>query len=120
MIGEFKKEVSPITKVMTYEKMGVAYNIKMPVSTFRGLIQILLIPWADPHYETRILVANRSIIGVSDGEFIKLEYNKVHISKLIQKGGKIRLCKNYRKSVIDRLLGKKLIIGIRDCRQLEV
>lgn len=101
------------------ELSGAEYNIMMPVNTWRGLAQTLFIPWRNPAYETHILVAHGKITAVVDGVFTQFVYDREHIRGLIKKGGVVRICNNYKKSYIDKLIGKNLILGLRDCRRLE-
>lgn len=106
-------------RIKQYEELGIAYNILMPVNTFRGLLQILFLPHKCPLYETRVLIADRKVTGIKNKEFQQFTYSRDYIKELIQNGGKIRECKNYRKNKVDRLIGKKMIIGLRDCKRLE-
>lgn len=118
-----KEEVNKLEQYRSidqYSQSGVIYNILMPVSTFRGLIQILLNPFANPLYETRILVAKQKITGIVNKRFIQMSYSESFVKSLIRKGGKVKLCKDYNSNKINSLIGKKLILGIRDCKRLEL
>lgn len=114
------KQDNILLSLKQLEKAGVAYNLLIPVNTYRGLLQILLVPWRNPRYETRILVADHKIVGVNRGKFVQKKYSYAEIIAMIDSGAKIRLCENYSKSKINALIGKKLILGIRDCRKLEI
>ena len=115
-----EKKENILLSLKQLEKAGVAYNLLIPVTTFRRLLQIILVPWQNPKYETRILVANHEIVGVSQGKFVKKKYTYSQILAMIDSGARIRLCDNYRKSKVEKLMGKRLILGIRDCRKLEL
>jgi len=91
----------------------------MPVNTFRGLLQILFLPHKNPLYETRVLVANNKITLIKNKKFVQIPYNYEH-AKSFMNTGKIRLCKNYSKAKIDRLIGRKMILGFMDCKMLEI
>lgn len=103
-----------------YQTAGVAYNIFMPVSTFRGLLQILFLPWKNPLYETRLLVARGKTIGVINNKFTELAYSETHVKSLIRKNGRIKPCRNYSNNKVKSLIGKRSRFFFKDCRQLEM
>ena len=102
------------------EESGVAINILLPVNTWRGLVQVLLLPWVNPLYETRLLVAGHKITYIKNKVFTQEDFNYKYINELISRGYKIRFTNNYKKKLVDGLIGKKLILGFRDCRKLEL
>lgn len=120
-IALIKKETdnTQLHRLKLYEMSGVAYNILLPVKTFRGLLQILFTPWHNPLYETRLLVAEHKIYGVKNKRFVKTDYNYEYVKALVNKGFKIKECHSYKKNAAEYLVGKKMIFGFRDCRRLD-
>lgn len=106
--------------IESYRVSGVAYNILMPVSTFRGLLQILFIPWNNPMYETRVLVARGKITGISDNKFTQAPYSESHIRSFIRKNGKVKACQNYSHKKVSNLISQKAWFFFKDCRKLEM
>lgn len=102
-------------------KTSNTFNVLLPVSTFRGLLQILF-TWNNPKYETRLLVNLPHIYSVRNNRFIREPHNQKTIEELMEKtGAKIKLLGSVDESEIikiDKLLGKRTFTGIRDCRRL--
>jgi hypothetical protein len=96
------------------------YNILFPVSTFRGLLQVLFTPWRDPIFETRLLVFNDNVIGISKKRFTMTALTEDTIKHYIKtKGAVIKRCSYVDIKNILKLVGTKYIIGLRDCNRLQ-
>ncbi len=116
------KETKKQTKnyIKNFNRAGVTYNILLPVSTFRGLLQILFLPHLNPLYETRLLIHRNKMVGISGGKFIELPYEEAHINSLIDKNCKVVLCKKYSLKKVEKLIGSKAVLFFKDCRTLEM
>jgi len=115
-----KSIIKTFIEINKFHKYKTPYNVLIPVNSFRGMLQILFLPHKNPLYETRLLVDHKNTIGVVDNKFVEIEYSQAHIKSIVRKKGRIKPCKNYSKGKIDKLVGKSVIFGIRDCRRLEL
>lgn len=97
------------------------FNVYLPVSTFRGLLQVLFIPWRNPKYETCMLVSGENLYRVKNDTFIKEKYSQEIVSDLINKAG--ALIKPVGLPDItkyDKLVGRRANLLFRNCSTLEV
>lgn len=100
-----------------------SYNIFVPVSSFRGLLKALFIPFSKAYYETTIIVHKGDMYFVKNNSFVKRQYMDEKVKDLIESGhAYVQSCKPTKKQIkkIDKLVGKKSITGIRDCRRLKI
>jgi len=107
---------SPIKKTLTY-------NIFIPVHSFRGLIQAILLFWRDPRYETTILVNNDKVYYVKNKTFHAENKNVEIIERLVNKTHakiKITHITPRKKRQINKLLYKRAIVGLKDCSKLKI
>ncbi len=105
------------------ENTTKSFNVLLPISTFRGLLQILFTR-SSPKYETRLLISGNHIYSVQKSRFVKQDYDHKIIQDLMEKAGaRIKLLGLFTpddRLKYDKLLGKRTFTGIRDCRRLEV
>lgn len=100
---------------------GEAYLAYLPVHSWAGLAQALLMPWHLGRYETRAMVDNGHVWLVHRHRF-----KRVHMppERLVKQGAVLvplgsHLTASEREK-LDAMIGKRAIMGIRDCRKLVV
>lgn len=100
---------------------GQAYYILRPISSVLGLMQSVFIPWHPARYESRLIVNGVYVWSIHRRTFLKkhIKYTNIKELKGVRRPIKKPLTKQNIKK-LDSLCGKKLIIGIRDCRNLLV
>lgn len=100
-----------------------SYNIFIPVHTFRGLLKCLFLPLSDPRYETTILVDGESMYYVKNKLFFKVKKDEEIINALVKdKRAKVKIKPASPKKMreINKLNFKRSILGLRDCRRLQL
>lgn len=119
-----KIENEEYIKTEIYNNHGLHYNVFIPVNTFRGMLQILFIPWKDPLFETRLLSTRNYIYSVQNKRYTRQKYDPKVIFDLIERAGaKIQLIGHVSErdiNEVNNLLGKRVFTGVRDCRRLEL
>ncbi len=107
-----------LRKIKTKEpKEGEAYFIFTDIKSLKGLLQAVFLPWHPPRYESRMICSHGKIYLVHHGEFIKTNIEDTNLKST--KGVKISLGRKLLKSeedYLNSLIGKRMIPGIRDCR----
>jgi len=112
-------QMPPDTEVF----MSGSYNVFFPISSFRGLLKSLFVPLSDAYYETTLLVHKDYIYCVRLKEFVRLPYLQRKIKKMVGSGDAyIQSCNPTEKQIIkiEKLVGKRSITGLRDCRKLKI
>lgn len=101
----------------------ITYNIFIPVHSFRGLIQALLLFWRDPRYETTILVNSDKMYYVKNKHFHTENKSVEIIERLINKTHakiNVKYLAPKKKQKINKLLYKRAITGFKDCSKLKI
>ena len=100
---------------------GNAFYGLVPVHTWAGFAQSLLIPWNNPRYESRMVVQGDTVWMVYKGTFV--EFNSRKYVKTIKGATWLPLGRKLSRdevAEIRKLSGKIAITGIKDCRRLMV
>lgn len=117
------KDKPPVYPVDYIEPNYFMYNVLIPISSFRGLLQALF-TLKNPRYEARLMLYKDKVYSVYKNRFTEQQLDINEINDLVSKAGakiKNRGIFNADKfNKIQSLIGKRSITGFRDCRRLEI
>lgn len=94
-----------------------AFYILYPVSTIKGLLQAVFLPWHCPRYETRMISDGTSVWLIDKGVFVRKSLAK---TKFDVRGVRVplgRFLTGEEHALLNGYVGGKAIPGLFDCRK---
>lgn len=95
-----------------------AYNILLPINSYKGLFQAVFLFWHPARYETRAICDGNYIWSINNGYFVRRSLDIRHTDPI--PGVKVPLGRRLNSqeiSTLNNLAGSKAMTGIRDCRK---
>lgn len=120
LYSSWRASVAPRVGGAQLEGYDGAYIVRVPLHSWVGVWQSLLLPWYHARYETRIVVQGNTAWYLHRGRFCK---TTTHGKGLLRQGDAEALGRALdpiEENRLNSLVGKRSILGFRDCRRFEL
>ena len=104
--------------IQSHDADGASYIVRLPIHSWRGLIQAIFLPQYHARYETRAIVDGDEAWYIHQGKFRKRSTGG---RRLLEQGDaqEIAPLTDAHRAKLDALSGQFSVTGLRDCRRFE-